>query len=90
MTRRRRGNGFLLLADTFFPGWVARVDGRPTPIYRANLSVRAIQLPQGRHEVLFELRAPVFMRGLWISLLAVSTLLGWLVGAAYMDRRDRR
>jgi hypothetical protein len=83
-------DGFLLLADTFFPGWVARVDGRPTPIYRANVSVRAIQLPQGHHEVLFEYEAPAFMRGLWISLLAVSTLLGWLVGAAYMDRRDRR
>jgi hypothetical protein len=82
--------GFLLLADAFFPGWVARVDGRPTPIYRANVSVRAIQLPQGHHEILFEYEAPAFMRGLTITLVAVFTLLSWTAAAAYVDRRERR
>ena len=53
-------DGFLLLADTFYPGWTAQVDGRPTPIYRANLSVRGIQLPKGRHEVRFTYDAPGF------------------------------
>ena len=46
-------DGFLLLADTFYPGWTAEVDGKPVALYRANLSVRAIQLPKGRHEVRF-------------------------------------
>jgi hypothetical protein len=80
-------DGFLLLADTFYPGWTAHVDGTPTPVYRANLSVRGIQLPKGRHEVRFTYEAPGFARGLEISLLAVSTLLAWVGGAAYMARR---
>jgi uncharacterized membrane protein YfhO len=83
-------DGFLLLADTFYPGWTARVDGHPTPMYRANLSVRGIQLPKGRHEVRFTFDAPGFMRGLQITLLAVSTLMLWVGGAAYADRRARR
>jgi uncharacterized membrane protein YfhO len=83
-------DGFLLLADTFYPGWTAHVDGQSTPIYRANVSVRGIRLPKGRHEVRFAYGAPGFWRGLQITLLAVSTLLIWVGGAAYMDRRARR
>jgi hypothetical protein len=83
-------DGFLLLADTFYPGWTAQVDGTPTPVYRANISVRSIQLPKGRHEVRFTYSAPGFSRGLRITLLAVSILLLWAGGAAYVDRRVGR
>jgi hypothetical protein len=82
--------GFLLLADTFYPGWTAQVDGAPTPVYRANLSVRGIQLPKGRHEVRFTYDAPGFARGLQITLMALSLLGMWLAGAAYMARRAER
>jgi hypothetical protein len=80
-------DGFLLLADTFYPGWTATVDGAPTPIYRANHSVRGIQLPRGRHEVRFTYEAPGYIRGLAITLLSVSMLLVWAGGAAYAGRR---
>jgi hypothetical protein len=83
-------DGFLLLADTFYPGWTAQVDGTPTPIYRANHSVRGIQLPKGRHEVRFTYEAPGFAHGLQITLAALSILLLWMGGAAYMDRRVLR
>jgi hypothetical protein len=83
-------DGFLLLTDTFYPGWRAQVDGISTPIYRANISVRGIQLPKGRHEVRFTYDAPGFWRGLQITLAAVSILLLWSGGAAYVHRRVRR
>ena len=81
-------DGFLLLADTFYPGWSAEVDGRPVALYRANLSVRAIQLPKGQHVVRFAYEAPGFRRGLQISAAAVSLLLIW-VGALYRTKRTR-
>ena len=80
-------DGFLLLADTFYPGWTARVDGVPTPIYRANLAVRGIALPKGRHEVRFVYDAPGFFRGLQVTLAAIAALLLWVGAAAYADRR---
>jgi hypothetical protein len=83
-------DGFLLLADTYYPGWTAQVDGNPTPIYRANLSVRGIQLAKGRHQVRFTFDPPGFTRGLQITLLSVSILLLWACGAVYADRRVRR
>jgi len=83
-------DGYLLLADTYFPGWTATVDGTPTPVYRANVSVRGIRLSKGRHEVRFTYDAPGFARGLQITLLAVLALLLWAGGAAYVERRARR
>lgn len=81
-------DGFLLLADTFYPGWTARVDGAAAPIYRANHSVRGIQLPKGRHEVRFGYDAPGFALGLQITVVAMALLLFWTAAAAYMALRS--
>lgn len=83
-------DGYLLLADTFYPGWTATVDGVPTPVYRANLSVRAVRLPGGRHRVRFAYEAPGVARGLRITSIAVALLLLWAGVAFYMDARARR
>lgn len=83
-------NSFLLLADTYYPGWTAHVDGAPAPIYRANHSVRAIHLPQGRHEVRFTYEPPGFVRGLQVTVLGLSALFVWVGAAVWVDRRARR
>jgi hypothetical protein len=76
-------DGFLLLADMYYPGWRAEVDGVTTPIYRANMSLRGIALPKGQHTVRFSYEPSSFFRGLWITLLALSALLLWFGVAAY-------
>ncbi|MGW8250836.1 MAG: hypothetical protein ACWGO1_09360, partial [Anaerolineales bacterium] len=45
--------GWLLLSDTWYPGWTASVDGVDVPIYRANYLFRAVSLPAGEHQVRF-------------------------------------
>ena len=37
--------GYLVLADTWYPGWRASVDGRSVPILRANYAFRAVFVP---------------------------------------------
>lgn len=71
------GPSLLLLDDLFYPGWKAKVDGRPTEIYRANVISRAVVVPAGRHTVAFDYRPKYFYVGLVISLLAwVAALAG--------------
>jgi hypothetical protein len=43
--------GYLVLADTWYPGWHARVDDEPAPLLRANHAFRAVQLTAGEHIV---------------------------------------
>jgi uncharacterized membrane protein YfhO len=47
---------FLVLSDTFYPGWRATVDGQPARIYQTNYVLRGIVLASGRHLVKFEYR----------------------------------
>lgn len=73
------GDGFLVLADTYYPGWVARVDNRETPILAANLSQRAIVLPQGTHTVTFDYEGKSVELGKRISLTSLGAI---ILGAA--------
>src|SRR5205085_9272611 len=44
------GPAYLVLADTFVPGWTAMLDGRPAPILPAYLSFRAVYVPRRSEE----------------------------------------
>ena len=65
--------GFVVLGDTYYLGWQARIDGKKTPVYRANSIIRAVYVPAGQHTITFTFRPPDFIIGALISGL---TLLG--------------
>lgn len=77
------GAGWLVLADNWFPGWQATVNGAPVAIERANGFARAVALPSaGSHRVTFAYRPRSVLLGgavsggalaLWAGLVAV----GW-------------
>ena len=68
--------GYVLLADAWYPGWVAHLDGAEAPIRRADLIYRAVQVDSGAHEIVFEYRPTSLLVGAGISLLALLTLIG--------------
>jgi hypothetical protein len=76
--------GLLVVADAWYPGWRATVDGRPAEILRANLLYRAVALERGRHEVTFEYAPRPWRTGLIVSGAAALLLLGLLVGAMFI------
>jgi hypothetical protein len=66
--------GVLVLGDAWFPGWRAQLDGARVSILRADLILRAVEMPPGSHRVRFEYRPLSFRLGLIASGLGVSVL----------------
>jgi uncharacterized membrane protein YfhO len=72
-------NSLLVLAQSFYGPWRARVDGKPTPVLRANHGFQAVTIPAGTHEVVFHYEDRAFHYGAIISLfaLALAVTLAW-------------
>jgi uncharacterized membrane protein YfhO len=79
--------GLLVLADNYYPGWTAMIDEQPVPLLRANYTMRAVEVPPGRHVVYFEFDPPVLKLSTYVSL-ASAGLIGLILALAFL--RDRR
>ncbi len=71
--------GWVVLSDTFYPGWTASVDGKAVDIYRANHLFRAVQVPAGEHTVVFSYFPSRLKLGLLLMALSVigAIALAW-------------
>jgi hypothetical protein len=87
LTARARRSGYLVLDDSFYPGWKAEVDGRPASIRPANENFRAVALAPGLHTVTFRYRPASVLWGAVLSGLAALLL---AVGAILLAVRRRR
>jgi hypothetical protein len=71
--------GYLVVADTWYPGWQAAVDGVPTEVLRANYAFRAVWLEAGKHEVEMVYRPTPVLIGGAVSLTALTLLVAGLL-----------
>ncbi|RMD97296.1 MAG: hypothetical protein D6812_15530 [Deltaproteobacteria bacterium] len=73
-------NGFLLLTQLFYPGWVAKIESMRVPAtsprtivpYRADFLLTLLPLPPGDHHVTLTYRPVAFRVGLLLSLIALA------------------
>ena len=85
--------GFVVLSDTYYPGWRAAVDGREVRVWRANGAMRAMYVTSGHHRVVLEYVPLPFRVGLGLSASAVLATCSVLVVSLWrrhggMWRRD--
>ncbi|MCK4471329.1 MAG: YfhO family protein, partial [Anaerolineae bacterium] len=80
-------DGFLVLTDTYMPGWQAQVDGRLTELYIADYAFRAVRIPAGQHRVEFVYAPSSFSVGAALSLAAAVCCVLW--GITFVYRRVR-
>lgn len=81
--------GYLILADTYYPGWKAYVDGKERKIYKANYILRAVYLEPGRHRIEFVYFPRSFKVGLGISLFTALLIVFEGIGS-YLRRKHNK
>jgi hypothetical protein len=82
-------NGYLVLADPYYPGWQGIVDGQGATVLRADWVFRAIAVGPGPHDVTFRFRPTSLVVG------GIISGLGWLaaigvVGFGIIRSKRRR
>lgn len=80
-----RRPALLVVAESWYPGWSALLDGKPTPILRTNYLSQGIQVPEGKHIVEMDYRPASMTYG---SLASGAGLLGLAAMAVWAKRRD--
>jgi len=82
------GQGLFVVAERHDPGWVARVDGRPAALLRADDQFRAVPLGPGRHEVELAYEPASWRLGLWLAALAGLAAIAVAVALLARGRRS--
>jgi hypothetical protein len=81
LTTRLDSPGWLILTDTYYPGWQATVSGQDTEIVQVDLLFRAIAIPEGKQTVVFEFEPRSLQIGAWLTGIAGAVLVAGLIVA---------
>lgn len=75
-------DAYLVVLDSFYPGWKAFIDGKQTTIHRTNYNFRGIILPKGIHTVEFKyspesLKYGAIISGVSLIIIILLIVPGW-------------
>jgi len=79
----------LVMTDTWFPSWTATVDDQPARILRADAAFRAVHIPAGSKQVIFEYHSDRYSTGRLVTWLTAVYLLGIIVFSVLWNRRQK-
>lgn len=70
------GNALGVFSEIYYPkGWTATIDGNEVNILRANYVLRALEIPEGTHEIVFEFKPQTYFTGNTITLISSAIIL---------------
>lgn len=82
--------GFLVVSDTYYPGWSAKVNGEEREILRANYGFRALLIKPGRNKVEMRFEPTYWDLGIKLSVVFASfVVVGFALSFAYSRREAR-
>ena len=77
----------LVVAEAWFPGWGANINGQPAECFPANAWMRAVLVPAGRSQVVLAYRSNYFALGATVSLATLILLLALFKKQRSLHRR---
>ncbi len=89
-TSNNTNEGLAVFSEIYYPqGWNAYIDGKLTPHFRANFTLRAMVIPAGKHVIEFKFEPQVVKTGGHIALASSIGMLLLIGGGYYIERRKR-
>lgn len=83
--------GFAVFSEIYYPkGWKATIDGKETPIYRVDYTLRGLEIPKGKHTIEFKFEPEVVKTGSTIALFSSLLMLVVIVGGVYFERKKKK
>jgi hypothetical protein len=79
LTPAPQADAYLVVAENWYQDWTATVDGRSTPVVRANLAQIGVPVAAGSREVALRFHSPDYERGRLLSLLSAAVVFGVLL-----------
>jgi MFS family permease len=82
-------NGVAIFSEIYYPGWKATIDGKETNILRADYILRALQVPAGKHTIVFTFEPPAYTVGNKITTASSWLVLLLFIGSMVWSFRQR-
>ncbi|WP_436517193.1 YfhO family protein [Ekhidna sp. To15] len=83
------GTALGIFSEIYYPeGWRATIDGNETEILRANYVLRALAIPSGSHEVIFEFKPKTYYVGNTIMLISSILVILAFMGGVGVELRS--
>jgi hypothetical protein len=84
-------DGFGVFSDIYYDGgWVAKIDGKETPIIRTNYVLRGLMIPSGKHTIEFKFEPQVVKTGSTIALVSSILMILAIVGVVYFEQKGKK
>lgn len=74
LTANTQNGAYLLLTDTYYPGWKVFINGKEEKIMRADGIFRAVELPSGNSDITMVYKPTSFKIGAIISIISLAGL----------------
>jgi hypothetical protein len=81
--------GYLVVAENYYPDWLAQVDGKPVKVERGNITMITVPVPAGARQVELTIRSLAYERGRLVSIASLSLVLLGLIVPPLRDRSRR-
>jgi hypothetical protein len=81
---------FAVFSEIYYKdGWNAYVDGKLTPHYNVNYVLRGMEIPEGKHTIIFKFEPTVIKKGNIITLISYFLMLLIPVGWFFIEKKKK-
>lgn len=86
----QNGSALGVFSEIYYSdGWTATMNGNKVDILRANYVLRALEIPEGDHEIIFEFKPSVYELGNTIMLIGTLTILIGFSIAVFFELKNK-